>query len=236
VKNNPSDKIRYSIIIPVFNEQDSIGSLFHCLKKVMDEEKENYEIVFINDGSQDNTLEVLKELSEGDKNIRVINFVINRGQGKAMEEGFRNAKGEIIFSMDGDLQNDPIDIPKLMHEINKGFDLVCGWRYSRGDRIIKKVKSKIGNFFQRKITGLNIHDISCTMRAYRKDIIKDISLEGKFDFSLLPCIISKKKKIKITEIKISDNYRKFGKTKYSSLPTILGTIYDYIKLFLAKRI
>jgi glycosyltransferase involved in cell wall biosynthesis len=235
-KKNILKNIKYSIIIPVFNEETNIAVLIQSLKKIMLSLKESYEIIFVNDGSQDGTLNILQDFSCRDKNISIINFKVNKGQGKALEEGFRAAKGEIILSMDGDLQNDPADIPKLINKINIGFDLVCGWRHSRSDRLIKKIKSKIGNFLQKKITGLNIHDISCTMRAYNKDIVKDIILDGKFDFSFIPCIIYKKKKAKITEVKIKDNYRKFGKTKYRTLRTISGTIYNYIRLLLTNKI
>jgi dolichol-phosphate mannosyltransferase len=154
-----------------------------------------------------------------------------------MEEGFRNVKGKIVISMDGDLQNDPQDIPRLIFEINKGFDLVCGWRYVRCDTLIKKIKSRFGNYLQRKITGLNLHDISCTMRAYRKEIVDDITLNGKFYFSILPYIISSKKNIKITEVKINHDYRKFGKTKYVHLYTICGTTFDFIRvIFTSKKL
>lgn len=201
----------------------------------MDGLKDEYEIIFINDGSKDSTLERLNALSSKNKSLHIINLPVNKGRGKALEEGFRNAKGEIIITLDGDLQNDPADIPKLISTINLGFDLVCGWRFRRYDTMIKIIKSKIGNFLQRAITHIDIHDISCSMRAYRKEAITCIHFQTKYDFTLLPYIISKKPKVKITEVKIRDNRRRFGKTKYKHLPTIIGTVYAYLKLLLRKK-
>ena len=226
------EEISYSVIVPLYNEEDTVPSLYSGLKQVMDGAREKYEVIFIDDGSKDSTLIKLKELCKADKNMRIIQFDVNRGQGKAMEEGFRNAQGSIIISMDGDMQNDPRDIPSLILGIKQGFDLACGWRYKRGDSFVKRIKSKIGNYLQRKITGLNIHDIGCAMRAYKREIVEGLTFQGRYDHSLLPYVISKTKKIKITEIRIRDNYRKFGETKYGHLSTAIGTIYDYIKLVL----
>ncbi len=228
-------EMQYSIIIPVFNEEDSILPLFHTLKEIMDCLGERYEVIFIDDGSTDYSLKQLNELSKKNDFLRIMHFNINRGQGKAMEEGFHNAKGRVIISMDSDLQNDPKDIPKLISELNKGYDLVCGWRHARSDAFMKKIKSRIGNFLQRKITGLNLHDMSCTMRAYKKEVIAGITLQEKFDFSILPYIISQTKNIKITEVKINHQYRKFGKTKYKCFNTIFGTVFCFIKLFYIYR-
>ena len=230
-----SEQIEYSIVIAVFNEEYSISPLFYSLKEIMDGLGDRYEIIFIDDGSTDSTLIRLNELSILHNSLRIIHFNLNRGQGKAMEEGFSNVKGKIIISMDGDLQNSPEDILKLIFEIKNGFDLVCGWRYIRRDNFVKRIKSNIGNYLQGKITGLNIHDIGCAMRAYRREIVSDITFHGKFDHSLLPYILSKTKNIKITEIKINDSYRKFGKTKYGHLSTILGTVFDFVRLYILLR-
>jgi glycosyltransferase involved in cell wall biosynthesis len=227
-----SKEINYSIIVPVFNEEDSVLPLFYSLKEIMDGLGEKYEIIFVDDGSTDSTLKRLNDLSMLYNNtLRVIHFNFNKGQGKAMEEGFRNAEGKIIISMDGDLQNDPKDIPELIFKIKKGFDLVCGWRHVRCDTFIKKIKSKLGNYLQRKIIGLSLHDISCTMRAYRKEAIASITFQEKFSFSMLPYIISQTKNIKMTEVKICHHHRKLGKTKYKCFNTIFGTVFCFVKLF-----
>jgi len=225
-------EVKYSVIIPVFNEEDSVEPLFNSLKQSMTSLGEEYEIIFINDGSTDETLNRLNVLKDTSPNLRIVNFEENRGQGKAIEEGFRNSKGEIILTLDGDLQNDPQDIPKMVAKIDEGYDLVCGWRHNRKDNLIKKLKSKIGNFLQRKITKLGLHDMSCTFRAYRKNIVDNISLSGKYDFSLLPYVISQSHKVRIGEVKVRHNDRKFGATKYNALNTVLGTVYSYSQLVL----
>ena len=235
MKNNSCEEIKYSVVVPIFNEQDTITLLYSCLKPVMDGLGEKYEAIFIDDGSNDSSLIRLNALSQTHKNIRIIHFDSNRGQGKAIEDGFKNAKGRIIITIDGDLQNDPSDIPNLIAQINAGFDVVCGWRAGRSDTLFKKVKSKIGNFLQRKITHLSLHDMSCTLRVYRKEMVMGIVFQGKFDFSMLPYIISKRKQARIIEVRVKDNYRKFGKTKYKFFNTIFGTVCDYIRLvFLVK--
>ena len=234
MENNIPRESFTSIIVPLFNEEDCILPFYHLLKESMDGLGEKYEIIFINDGSTDSSLERMKVLSKDDSNIRIIHFEHNLGQGKAIEEGFREAKGKVVVTIDGDLQNDPADIPRLLAQIHAGFDLVCGWRVKRGDTFFKKMKSKIGNFLQRIMTHLPLHDISCTLRAYRRQVVSDLHFNGPFDFSLLPFIITKKNKVKITEVKVKDNYRKFGKTKYKTLPTIVGTVRDYIRLVFSR--
>lgn len=230
MENNIPGKFATSIIVPIFDEEDSILLFYHLLKESMDSLVGKYEIIFINDGSTDSSLERMKVLSKDDLNIRIIHFEQNKGQGKALEEGFCEAKGEIIVTIDGDLQSDPADIPRLIAQIHAGFDVACGWRVKRSDTFFKKMKSKIGNSLQRIITHLPLHDISCTFRAYRREVVSGLHFKGQFDFSMLPFIISRKKKVKITEVMVKDSYRRFGKTKYKTLPTIIGTIKDYIRL------
>ncbi len=230
--------MKYSVIIPVFNESDSVGFLISSLEGVLHSSGGEYEIIFVNDGSTDNTLDRLKVLAKANPQLKVINFKENQGQGRALEEGFRKASGDIVITMDGDLQNDPADISLFISRINEGYDLVCGWRYNRKDNFIKIIKSKIGNFLQRRITGLKIHDISCTFRACRRNILNDIAFSGKFDFSLLPYIIFQKHRVRITEVKIKHHQRRYGTTKYGVFHTITGTVCCYFKLIqeLRKRL
>lgn len=230
--------MKCSVIITVFNERDSVGLLISSLRGVLYSLRGEYEIIFVNDGSTDDTLERLGAIAKTNPQLKVINFKENQGQGRALEEGFRQAAGEVVITMDGDLQNDPADIPLFILRINEGYDLVCGWRYNRKDNFIKIIKSKIANFFQRRITGLKLHDISCTFRAYRRDILNGIAFNGRFDFSLLPYIISQKHRVMITEVKIKHHQRRYGTTKYKVFPTIAGTVCCYFKLIqeLRKRI
>ena len=204
-----------SVIIPVYNEEENIKILNNKLRQALENLKKRYEIIFIDDCSQDSTLEILNELKKTDNFLRIIHFNENLGQSEALNFGFKKAKGKIIISLDGDLQNDPIDIPDLLKKLNEGYDVVCGWRYNRKDsKIIKTIPSKIANRFVRKITGIKIHDISCTLRAYRANCVKDLTL-FKGGHRLIPTILSKKG-YKITEIKVKHNPRIYGKAKYNS--------------------
>ena len=148
-----------SIIIPVYNETESIGFLLDEVISVMKANKLHFELIVVNDGSKDNTLQVLKELTIKIKELVVISLRKNYGQTAAMSAGFDNSKGDIVITLDGDLQNDPNDIPKLISEINKDYDLICGWRFDRKDKLInRKIPSKIANKLIAKVTGLKLHD------------------------------------------------------------------------------
>jgi glycosyltransferase involved in cell wall biosynthesis len=226
--------MKYSVVIPVFNEQDSLASLLNSLKIILDSLCAEFEVIFVNDGSTDDTASKLNELARLNPCVRTIGFRQNLGQGKAIEEGLRNAKGQILITMDADLQNDPADIPVLISRMDEGFDLVCGWRYNRKDSFLKRLKSRIGNFLQRLITGIPVHDMSCTFRAYRRNILEGIAFEGKYDFSLLPYIIYRKHRARITEVKVTHRERRFGATKYKFWETVGGTVVSYFKLVLSS--
>jgi len=204
-----------SIIIPVYNEENNISPLYNKLKKTLTNLKKDYEIIFIDDKSEDTTLTNLKKLAKQDKNIKIIIFDQNKGQSAALEAGFNIAIGKIVVSMDGDLQNDPGDIPKLINKLNQNNDVVCGWRHKRKDsKILKTIPSKLANYITRKSTGIKIHDVSCTLRAYKNHCIKDLNL-FKGSHRLIPVIL-KKRGHKITEIKVTHYPRLYDSPKYNS--------------------
>ena len=202
-----------SIIIPVFNESESIGYLLDEVLNVMRSNKLHFEIVVINDGSQDNTSNVLDELTIKIKELSVISLRTNYGQTAAMAAGFDNSNGEVVITLDGDLQNDPNDIPKLISHINEGYDLICGWRYDRKDKLInRRIPSKIANKLIAKVTGLKLHDYGCSLKAFRKEILDDIKLYGELH-RFLP-VLAKIEGAKIKEIKVNHRIRKYGSSKY----------------------
>ena len=202
-----------SIIIPVYNECDSISLLIDEIRKVMLTININYELIVINDGSSDSTLEVLKNLSIKFKELVVINLRKNYGQTAAMAAGFDNAIGEILITMDGDLQNDPNDIPKLMNVINEGYDLICGWRFDRKDKLIdRRIPSKIANKIIGLVTGIYLHDYGCSLKAFKREIINDIKLYGELH-RFLP-VLADNEGAKIKEIKVNHRSRKYGSSKY----------------------
>ena len=208
---NPNQLI--SIIIPVFNESESIGYLLDEVLNVMYSNKLNFEIVVVNDGSQDTTSNVLDELTIKIKELSVISLRTNYGQTAAMAAGFDNSNGEVVITLDGDLQNDPTDIPKLISHINEGYDLICGWRYDRKDKLInRRIPSKIANKLIANVTGLKLHDYGCSLKAFKKEIVNDIKLYGELH-RFLP-VLAKIEGAKIKEIKVNHRSRKYGSSKY----------------------
>ncbi len=202
-----------SIIIPVYNESESIGFLLDEVLNVMLFHEFNFELIVVNDGSNDNTYQVLKELTFKIKELSVISLRKNYGQTAAMSAGFDNSKGEIIITLDGDLQNDPNDIPTLISEINDGYDLICGWRFDRKDKLInRKIPSKIANKLIAHVTGLKLHDYGCSLKAFKKEIIDDINLYGELH-RFLP-VLAKIEGARIKEIKVNHRSRQYGSSKY----------------------
>jgi len=202
-----------SIIIPVFNESESIALLLDEVINVMSSHKFNFELIVVNDGSKDNTHQVLKELTLKIKELAVISLRKNYGQTAAMSAGFDNSKGDIVITLDGDLQNDPNDIPLLISEINNGYDLVCGWRFDRKDKLInRKIPSKIANKLIAHVTGLKLHDYGCSLKAFKKEIIEDIKLYGELH-RFLP-VLANIEGARIKEIKVNHRIRKYGSSKY----------------------
>jgi len=223
-----------SVIVTVFNEQETIGPLFDQINNALEPYSGLKEIIFVDDVSVDNSWKIINQLAEKDKCVRIFRQPFNRGQHKAIEKGFQEARGEIVVTLDGDLQNDPADIPKLIEKLNEGFDLVCGWRSCRKDPWNKKIKSWIANLVQRKITGIAVHDMACALRVYRGSLIKKLALQNRYEAGLIPYILSRYTN-RITEVKVDHHRRRFGKSNYGFLATSVGTIYSYIRLMLRNK-
>ncbi len=207
-----------SIVIPVFEEEESLPHLYESVKGVMDKLGRKYEIVFIDDGSADGSLKVLEGFQKKDPSVVVVSFRRNFGQTAAMAAGFEYAEGDIIVTMDADLQNDPEDIPKLLEKI-KDYDVVSGWRKSRKDKFFsRRLPSMIANGLISKVTGVHLHDYGCTMKAYRKEVIKNVKLYGEMH-RFIPAIASWVG-ASITEVETNHRARRFGKSKYGISRTI----------------
>lgn len=198
-----------SIIVPVYNEEKNVSILYENLMDVIERD---YEIIFVDDGSTDNTFNELQKLHEKNKKVKIIKFRKNFGQSAALKAGFDYSKGDIIITMDADLQNDPHDIPKLLEKI-KDYDCISGWRHDRKDSVFKKIPSKISNWLHRKLTGVDIHDSGCTLKAYKKEAIKNLELYGE-THRYIPAMLSWQG-YKIGEVKVTHHKRKYGKTKYN---------------------
>jgi len=208
-----------SVVVPLLNEEENIPLLYDELMDVLPGIAEDYEVIFIDDGSTDNSLSILKEIQEKNSHIVVITFRKNFGQTAAMAAGFDYARGDIIITMDGDLQNDPHDIPKLLEQIDAGNDVVTGWRYDRKDPFInRRLPSIIANKIISKITGVNLHDYGCTLKAFKREVVKNVRLYGEMH-RFIPAIASGMG-IDFTEVKVNHRPRRFGSSKYGISRTI----------------
>ena len=213
-------KPEISIVVPIYNEEDSVTIMYKELKKVLIGLKKRYEIILIDDGSTDKTFNKLLEISKKDKNIRIIKFRKNFGQTAAFDAGFKNSKGEVIVSMDADLQNDPKDIPLLLNKLKEGFDAVNGWRFNRKDSLSKRLPSNFANWLRKILTKDKINDAGCSLRAYKKDCFKDIDFYGEMH-RFIPSLLFWKG-YKVAEVKVNHRKRKYGRTKYSLNRLIRG--------------
>jgi glycosyltransferase involved in cell wall biosynthesis len=203
-----------SLIIPVFNEQDNLPFLFESIYKVMNSLDHSWEVILVDDGSHDNSLSVLKEYAQKDPgHIRVISFRRNFGQTAAIAAGLDYAQGETIVLLDADMQNDPADIPMMLAKLDEGYDLVSGWRKSRKDNAItRNFPSMVANRIISRVTGVNLHDYGCTLKAYRRDVLEGFRLYGEMH-RFIP-VYASSVGAKITEVQVNHHPRKFGKTKY----------------------
>ncbi len=208
-----------SVVIPLLNEEENIPLLYQELKEVLSALNDEHEILFIDDGSTDRSLELLCNLQKNDSHVVVVNFRKNFGQTAAMAAGFDYAQGDVIITMDADLQNDPKDIPRLIEQIKAGNDVVTGWRFDRKDAFInRRLPSIIANKIISKVTGVNLHDYGCTLKAFRKEVIKSVKLYGEMH-RFIPAIASGMG-IDFTEVKVNHRARRFGSSKYGISRTI----------------
>ena len=213
-----NQKIDFSIIVPVYNEEDNIDPLHKEISDAIANLNLNYELIIVNDGSRDATSEKLIAVQKLDPHVVVINFRRNFGQTAALAAGFEHARGEVVITLDGDLQNDPRDIPNFLEKI-KEYDVVSGWRKNRQDKAIsRKLPSMIANKVISFVTGVRLRDYGCTLKAYRKDVVKTIKLYGEMH-RFIPAIASSMG-VSYCEIPTHHRARKFGKTKYGISRTI----------------
>jgi len=206
--------MKLSIIIPIYNEEMNIKILYKELIDVLGNLSEDYEIIAVNDGSKDGSEQILKKIAETDSLFKVINFRKNFGQTAAISAGIDFSTGDILIPIDADLQNDPADIPKFLEKIKQGFDVVSGWRKNRQDKLLtRKIPSRIANCLISLITKVKLHDYGCTIKAYKKEVIKNIRLYGEMH-RFMPAYTSWYG-ARVVEIVVNHRPRSFGKTKYS---------------------
>ena len=205
--------LELSVVVPIYNEQDSLPQLVDQILNALTITGKSFEIVLVNDGSRDKSADVLTELSSHNTELVCVMLRKNYGQTAAMAAGFDVAQGQIIVSLDGDLQNDPADIPILIDKLNEGYDLVSGWRFQRQDAAIRrKLPSRIANRLIGLVTGVRLHDYGCSLKAYRREVLADMKLYGELH-RFLP-VLANIEGAKITEVKVNHRSRKFGQSKY----------------------
>jgi glycosyltransferase involved in cell wall biosynthesis len=202
-----------SIIVPLFNEEESVEPLYVAISKALEVVKGDVEIIFVDDGSADGTFKAAEKIAAGDRRLRLIKFRRNFGQTPAMAAGIDSARGKTIVTMDGDLQNDPGDIPNLLSKMEEGYDVVVGWRFDRQDKLIsRKVPSVIANWIIGKVTGVPIKDNGCSLKAFRASLIQNVPLYSEMH-RFIPALASIAG-ARIAEIKVRHHARQFGDSKY----------------------
>jgi len=199
-----------SIVVPAFNEESSLPILIEDLEKELREYQ--HEIIVIDDGSSDSTLKTLLKIRKANKNLVVVKFIRNYGQTSAMDAGFARAKNDIVITMDADLQNPAGEIHKLIAEIGKGYDVVCGWRVNRLDSVGKKIMSRLAYGLRRFVIKDTLHDAGCTLKAYRREVLEGLYLFGEMHRFIH--VLLKSRGCKVAEIQVAHSERRYGKTKY----------------------
>jgi len=220
-----------TVIIPVYNEVESLKELHKELTAVLSG-NDNYEILFIDDGSSDSSINTLNELSNSDYHTKVIQFYRNYGKAAALAEGFKVSSGDYVVTMDADLQDDPAEIPNLVAKLEEGYDLVSGWKKTRHDPWTKRWPSKFANIITRLMTGVKIHDMNCGLKIYKQSVVKSLDVYGG-RHRYIPALAGQKK-FKVGEVAVNHRHRKFGVTKYGGSRLFHG-FFDLITILFLNR-
>ncbi len=202
--------MKLSFVIPAYNESESIGQLYNEI--ISNRGEHQYEIIFIEDGSTDSTFDVMSDLAAKDANIKVIRFRKNLGKAAALQSGFNYATGEVIFTIDADLQDNPIEIPRFLEKLSEGYDLVTGWKKKRHDPLSKRLPSRFFNFITSRVFGLKLHDYNCGYKAYRKEVICELDIYGEMH-RYIPAL-AHSRGFKVAEIVVEHRSRQYGNSKY----------------------
>lgn len=228
---------KLSIVVPSYNEQESLEELYSQIITAINELRNStkyfeYEIWFVNDGSTDNTQQIIEDIIKKDNNVHVITFRKNFGKSIALDTAFQYVTGDLIFTIDADLQDDPAEIPKFIKKLDEGYDLVVGWKRNRMDSIEKTIPSKFFNFIVSKLSNLKLHDIDCGFKCFRKDVIKSLRLYS--DLHRFIPVLVQKNGFKITEVVVNHRKRQHGKSKYGCERYLKGLFDCFTVMFLFK--
>ncbi|KAA0889013.1 glycosyltransferase family 2 protein [Oryzomonas rubra] len=208
-----------SIVVPIYNEEENVAALYESIRDALARTSLEYETIFVDDGSSDSSFTLLKEIAAQDQRVKLLRFRRNFGQTAAMSAGFDAAKGDVIIPMDGDLQNDPADIPRLLAKLHEGYDVVSGWRKDRKDTFItRKIPSLLANALISRLTGVHLHDYGCTLKAYRREVLDGINLYGEMH-RFVPALASQVG-AKVAELPVNHRPRLYGTSKYGISRTL----------------
>lgn len=228
---------KVSFVIPAYNEEESLEELYSLIKENVDDcKKENlltdYEVLFIDDGSTDHTQDVIRKMSGQDEHVRYIFFRKNFGKSVALQTAFRNVTGDVVITMDADLQDDPCELASFLKKIDEGYDLVSGWKYNRLDPAEKRLPSKLFNLVTAKMSGIDLHDFDCGYKAYRREVTDAVDIYGQLH-RYIP-VLAFRKGFRIAEIQVHHNKRKHGKSKYGVERYMQGLLDFFTVSFLSK--
>ena len=233
----PPTKVSFqkiSLVVPLLNEEESILPLINEIRKAIKPLNKPYEVIFVDDGSTDDSLKIIKDAAKIDNRLKFISFRKNYGKSAALQVGFKAATGDAIITMDADLQDDPHEIPNLLKKLDEGFDLCSGWKKERFDPFIKKFSSRFFNFVTRIISGIKIHDFNCGLKAYRREVVQNLNVYGELH-RYVP-VLAKWQGFTVTEIPVKHHKRRYGKTKFGISRFFKGFIDLITVTFVARYV
>ncbi len=234
-QNQQQEKTQFkkvSIVIPLFNEEESLNPLTNEIRKALKQLEMGFEVIFVDDGSTDGSLKIVKDICRQDKRFKYVSFRKNYGKSAALQTGFKHVTGDVVVTMDADLQDDPNEIPNLLKKLNEGFDLVSGWKKKRHDPFIKKQSSKFFNFVTRLMSGIKLHDFNCGLKAYRREVTDNIKVYGELH-RYMP-VLADWEGFSVAEIVVTHHPRRYGKTKFGISRFFKGFI-DLITVIFSTR-
>jgi glycosyltransferase involved in cell wall biosynthesis len=231
-RESAASSVRFSVVVPLFNEAESLSELYVALDAALTQNGGMTELIFVDDGSTDTSFEVLKALRRKDERVKIIQLRANHGKTAALAAGFREAQGEIIVTLDADLQDDPKEIPKFLAKLEEGYDLVSGWKARRQDPWTRRVLSAIFNRVTASITGLQIHDFNCGFKAYRRAVVDELKLHGELH-RFIPALANWRG-FRVAEIEVEHHPRRYGRSKYG-MERIPRGFFDLLTVIMLTR-
>ena len=221
-----------SIVIPLLNEEESLGELYRLLTEMLERSVARHELIFVDDGSTDGSLGILRGLRRSDRRVKIVSFGRNYGKSAALAEGFKAARGDVVVTLDADLQDDPAEIPAMVAMLDDGWDLVSGWKENRKDPISKTLPSRVWNAMVALVSGIRLHDFNCGLKAYRAEVVKRIRVYG--DLHRFIPVLAGWEGFRVTEKAVSHSARRFGRSKYGA-SRFLNGIFDMMTVWFITR-